>query len=677
MRRQWYAALALLLVPSFAHAEGFGTPTVDGLLEAGIYGAAEASDPQDAPQGNPPMDLGDLYVANDNDFWYFYFTVYEDIATTNWGKYALHIDTTNDAAGGTTDAWGRNIEIADPHKAEYSVRSWVDGGGAYGAGKTQLFSWDGAAWNAIGQADDAALNVSGGVSALEWKIARSAIGNPSTIWCSVVTTSGGGTDNGQDTINDPADDWNATDWVTTAVISNSTEVALSSGSDTTPPTLVDGRSNDINDGFSDTVILTFSEPVDTTTALTASNYTDLGGRSVFSPTLTSPTTVEILVSPVYDFGVCNQISVAGVTDLAGNSIVANGTTNVANFYGYSLTINGFMQTQMQANDTPPHTFALEGSQLPLTWDPLCDLTMVDQGDSVYAATVNFCLPCSTGGGGPAVQTLEYKFTHQCTIYESMPSNHFYTIDLATVPSGVDTVNIYWDDQAPVDFTSVDIDVVFRVDMNAVAMLDSVAVGGSSSPLSWDVPPTNFLADDGVGDDAASGDGIYTARITFPTGTLKNNTHKFLSKAVADSVWNYECFGQPDRSFFLDDSTYSTSNPLILDVALWDDCINATDVSDLFAGSARALFLEPARPNPTNGATAISFSLQSDGPVRLEVFDVAGRLVRTLVDDVRPAGRHTYEWDGRDLSGAPLPTGVYFTRAVVSGESATRKLVMIR
>ena len=62
----------------------------------------------------------------------------DDVATTNWGKYLLFIDTTGDSAGGTSDAWGRNIDITDPHKAEYSLRGWVDNP-PYAADHTQFW----------------------------------------------------------------------------------------------------------------------------------------------------------------------------------------------------------------------------------------------------------------------------------------------------------------------------------------------------------------------------------------------------------------------------------------------------------------------------------------------------------------------------------------------------------
>ncbi|MCB0206845.1 MAG: glycoside hydrolase family 13 protein, partial [Anaerolineae bacterium] len=59
-------------------------------------------------------------------------------------------------------------------------------------------------------------------SVIEWQVAKSALGSPDTIWFEVWST-GGGADPAQDTINDPADDWNATDWSTQSVLLNSTE----------------------------------------------------------------------------------------------------------------------------------------------------------------------------------------------------------------------------------------------------------------------------------------------------------------------------------------------------------------------------------------------------------------------------------------------------------------------
>ena len=88
-------ALAALLAGGNALAEGFGTPVIDGALD-GAYGPSEADDPAiDEPQGNQNMDMVELYVVNDNTFWYFYFTVDDDLGVTDWGKYIINIDVTS------------------------------------------------------------------------------------------------------------------------------------------------------------------------------------------------------------------------------------------------------------------------------------------------------------------------------------------------------------------------------------------------------------------------------------------------------------------------------------------------------------------------------------------------------------------------------------------------------
>ncbi|MBZ0269717.1 T9SS type A sorting domain-containing protein [bacterium] len=679
---------SLFAVPGFG--EGFGTPTMDGSLtgDEAIYNAPEGSDGVDPPQGNAPMDLGDLYVANDATYWYFLFTVNDDIGANNWGKYMLLIDTTNDANGGVTDPWGRNIQVNDPHKSEFQVRSWVDGGGAYSAGKTQFWAWTqaGSTWASPGPIAEAVL-ATGATSTFEWKIARTALGDPSTIWCEVSNTAGGGTDNAQDTINDPAQDWNATDWATTALLDNSTEVALSSGTDTTPPTVLDGCTNDPGDGFSDTVLITFSEPVDATTATNAANYSDLGGRTVFSPTLVGPNQVTVIVSPVYTFGTCQQIAVSGVKDLSDNEIVANGTTNVADFFAFQIFMMGNMALHMQADTTSPHTFGLEGSQLPLTWDPTCDFLLDDaDADSVYTGTVNFCLPCVQGAlrglpATPSVTEVQYKFTHQCTEYEPMGDNHYYTIDPVTLGAGVDTLMINWNNEATGDFTAIDIDAVFTVQAlpNAPSFGagDSLGVGGSAVPLDWNNPPTSFMADDGTGPDVAAGDGIFSARVTFPAGTLKDVEFKYLLKANADTLFSFECAGgQPNRTIFLDDTMFSTANPIVLDLAHFDDCNWALDAPAIAVGES-GYRLEPGRPNPTNDFSTISYVLPAPTAVRLDIFDVRGRLVRTLVDSVRPAGRNTIMWNGRTANGEQLPAGVYFSRLSAGEFTQSRKIVLMR
>jgi hypothetical protein len=87
-------------------------------------------------------------------------------------------------------------------------------------------------------------------------------------------------------------------------------------------------------------------------------------------------------------------------------------------------------------------------------------------------------------------------------------------------------------------------------------------------------------------------------------------------------------------------------------------------------------LEPARPNPFRDRTALRLDLPSRARVRAEVFDLAGRRVRTIADAEYPAGSHAFEWDGRNESGQPVGAGLYLCRVSAGSWRAERKLLRI-
>jgi hypothetical protein len=88
-------------------------------------------------------------------------------------------------------------------------------------------------------------------------------------------------------------------------------------------------------------------------------------------------------------------------------------------------------------------------------------------------------------------------------------------------------------------------------------------------------------------------------------------------------------------------------------------------------------LHQNRPNPFNPATTVAFSLARRGPVNLGVYDSAGNLVATLKQEVLAAGSHEVSWDGRDASGQPVPSGLYFYRLVTEEGTLSRKAVLLK
>ncbi len=87
------------------------------------------------------------------------------------------------------------------------------------------------------------------------------------------------------------------------------------------------------------------------------------------------------------------------------------------------------------------------------------------------------------------------------------------------------------------------------------------------------------------------------------------------------------------------------------------------------------------PNPFNPATSIEFALPTAGIVKLSIYDLLGREVRTLVAGWMPAGWHRVQWDGTDSAGKAVPSGVYLYR-LEAGDAgrrftASRKLVLLK
>ncbi len=90
------------------------------------------------------------------------------------------------------------------------------------------------------------------------------------------------------------------------------------------------------------------------------------------------------------------------------------------------------------------------------------------------------------------------------------------------------------------------------------------------------------------------------------------------------------------------------------------------------------------PNPFNGSTRIEFTVlanRSGGTqvqrVRLSVFDIRGRLVRVLVDDVKTSGRYWVDWDGKDHNGSITASGVFLVTLKAESLSGTRKIIHVR
>lgn len=105
-----------------------------------------------------------------------------------------------------------------------------------------------------------------------------------------------------------------------------------------------------------------------------------------------------------------------------------------------------------------------------------------------------------------------------------------------------------------------------------------------------------------------------------------------------------------------------------------------DSGELIDGMPERSALQPPYPNPFNGSTTVTYdvaAIDSERPVRVEIFSMSGQLVRTLVDARPSAARWTVEWDGHMADGTVAGAGVYVVRLTVGSRRMTQKVLLLR
>ena len=83
------------------------------------------------------------------------------------------------------------------------------------------------------------------------------------------------------------------------------------------------------------------------------------------------------------------------------------------------------------------------------------------------------------------------------------------------------------------------------------------------------------------------------------------------------------------------------------------------------------------PNPFNPITKISYELASDGFVKISIFDMKGKEVKTLIENVQLSGKHSVIWNATDNNAQPVSAGLYLYKIQNKGKTKTRKMVLIK
>ncbi len=103
----------------------------------------------------------------------------------------------------------------------------------------------------------------------------------------------------------------------------------------------------------------------------------------------------------------------------------------------------------------------------------------------------------------------------------------------------------------------------------------------------------------------------------------------------------------------------------------------TDVESLEIMNRINFKLEQNFPNPFNPQTNFSFTLKSDGSTKLEIYNLKGQKVKTLVDHNLNKGDHTIAWNGTDENNKKVSSGLYLYKLTLDGQTKSKKMIMIK
>jgi hypothetical protein len=128
--------------------------------------------------------------------------------------------------------------------------------------------------------------------------------------------------------------------------------------------------------------------------------------------------------------------------------------------------------------------------------------------------------------------------------------------------------------------------------------------------------------------------------------------------------------EDERRFTVRQALCSAGSGAVYQVSEWSGMVSLNPVPPVPV-------LLQNRPNPFNPLTTLKYAVPAAAQVRLRVYDLQGRLVSVLVNQVQERGWHESRWDGRTGDGRPVASGLYFYKLQVGKETLTRKMSLIR
>lgn len=330
--------------------------------------------------------------------------------------------------------------------------------------------------------------------------------------------------------------------------------------------------------------------------------------------------------------------------------------------------------------------------------------------SYLSNTITMFTGNGTGGVGDGTFTLldSLPTGYRPQAIEARDYNEDGILDLAIVHAGDDDMTIrmgggtggLWDSTfAPAVSYPIGVYPTYLAaeDLNGDDILDIVTADMSSDQIS-------VLLGNGT---LGVGDGTFAPAVSYPTGDGPRRL--VLADFNVDGLWDAAVtnrysddfsvlLGSGDGTFKSEERFDAGKHPWGLsapdlnadgapDIVIsnrdgWDVSV-ILNISCFFVGvedeaiTPRPMFAPFNAPNPFNPTTKIHFTMDDPGEVVLDIFDVRGRLVKTLLHERRESGEHQVSWDGLDRTGIRSGSGLYLFRVRAGEKISTGKMILAR
>ena len=223
-----------------------------------------------------------------------------------------------------------------------------------------------------------------------------------------------------------------------------------------------------------------------------------------------------------------------------------------------------------------------------------------------------------------------------------------------------TINYLLTPETPANTAPSDFSLLQPADGDTVAVIDSImfvwqaAVDAEGDPLNYTLH-------------------IFNAADTITVGNIADTSYLYTEVNLSiDTEYQWTVEASDGQLSTASSDTFRFRTPMVV------------NVDDLSKRIPKTFALLQNYPNPFNPVTVIRYQLAATGNVRVEIYNLLGEKLVTLVDKQQAAGSYTVQWNGRDKNGIPAASGIYLYRLRVtdiSGKSATfsqvRKMVLMK